>query len=305
MVGEKAKTSDVTRKTTHRTSSKLHSELTPSEIQRFGASNIGNLFSNLNSGLNEVWEDYVTLNFYMREIPKQIKAGSLARVAIPRLVHEPRMEPLNHNAVYGIASRIRDKTSGRHAFIDAISLFEHFMSMLVFRVYSDFPRKLKGLAQDGSIEADGRRQKLIDVILESADRHEMIQKLVEEKVRGIFYGNPLDLFAKNKADIGFGSYFKDNKSSLLNTFQEITARRNVIIHNESRIDRKYLAEVSESKLDLGRVVHIDEIYLRRALLVIKDLAASSAQLVATNVYKDPLRGRAKKIQTAIKKRPIA
>jgi hypothetical protein len=36
----------------------------------------------------------------------------------------------------------------------------------------------------------------------------------------------------------------------------------------------------------------------------KDIAADAAQLVATNVYKEALRGRAKKIQLAAKHKPV-
>jgi hypothetical protein len=178
-----------------RTSNKLQKELTEAEKQKFGAPHIAALFAN--TELNEIWEDYIALNFYLLEVHRQIKAKAVERVVISRLVNKPRMQQLGANAIYGIINRIRRKRSGLHAFIDAISLFEHFMSMLVFKVYLDFPAKLKGLSQQGEVETGVRQQKLIDVIFESSDRHEMIHKLVEEKVRGIFYGNPIDLFAKD------------------------------------------------------------------------------------------------------------
>jgi hypothetical protein len=106
-----------------------------------------------------------------------------------------------------------------------------------------------------------------------------------------------------KAAVGFGPHFKDKQGPLLEALREITARRNVIIHNEGRIDRKYVFEVSTT-LRLGQKVDIDETYLRRSLLVMKDLAADAAQLVAKNIYKKPLYGRVKKIQLAAKHRPV-
>jgi hypothetical protein len=177
------------------------------------------------------------------------------------------------------------------------------MSMLVFKVYLDFPGKLRSLRQ-GETDGADRQQKLMEVIFESLDRNEMIHKLIEEKVRNIFYGNPIDLFSKDKALVEFGSFFKNNKATLLGELAEIIARRNVTMHNDGRIDRKYLREVPNSKLNLGQKATIDEKYLGRALLVLKDLAADAAQLVATNIYKEPLFGRAKRIQDAAKKRPI-
>jgi hypothetical protein len=287
-----------------RASNKRRSELTDAEIKKFGAPHIGTLFSNFNTELNEIWEDFKSLDFYLLEVHKLTKLGSIERVVVPRLVSKPPMEQLSASAVYGIISRITGKTAGRHAFVDAIGAFEHFISMLVFKVYLDFPRKLRGLSRQLETGNASRQQKLLDMIFDSADRYEMFHKLIEEKVRSIFYGNPVDLFSKDKAFIEFGTHFKEKKSLLLVELAEIIARRNIIMHNEARVDRKYLNEVANTNLKLGQKPSIDELYLRRALLIMKDLAADAAQLVATNIYKEPLFGRAKQIQDAAEKRPI-
>jgi hypothetical protein len=284
------------------TAGKRQSELTDAEKLKLGAGNIGSLFSELNSELNEIWEDFIAVDYYLREVHGQIKAKTLDRLVIPRLVSRSGMMPISVDATYGIISRIRERTSPRHAFIDAISAFEQFMSALVFQVYMDFPRKLKGLKAGD--EEQKRQQKLLEVILGSEDRHEMIHKLVEEKVRGIFYGNPTELFTKDKVAIGFGNHFEANRRPQLEVFREMTARRNVIVHNKGRIDRKYLSEVGAGPLNYGQKVSIDEQYLKRAILIMKDLAADAAQLTATHVYREPLFGRAKKVQIAARKRPM-
>ncbi|MFC6387744.1 hypothetical protein [Methylorubrum zatmanii] len=284
-------------------SSKLQRDLTQAEKEAFAAPNISGLFKNLNSGLNEIWEDYLTINYYLGEVHTGIKRGKLPRVTIDKLVHRDGAEPAAANTIYGILSRFKNKSLSRHAFIDGVSLFELFMSRLTFLVHIDYPAKLKGLANDQGSENESRKSKLIDMILDSSDRHEIIHKLIEEKVRGIFYGNPVDLFKKDKARIGFGTYFKDNHTQLLEAFKEITARRNIIIHNESRVDRKYLLEVETSSLKLGSVADITEDYLKTSLLVMKDLGAASAQRVANSVYKQPLGGIVKKIEVAAKKHP--
>ena len=262
------------------------------------------MFRAFNFNLNEIWEDYISITFYMRKIHDGVKSGEIAPVSIPKLVLKPRLQPANRKVIYGIIHRISSKTSGVHAFIDAVSLFEHFMSNLVLRVYIDFPAKLKGLNKDSGEEADTRRKKLLDVIIDSANRDEMIQKLIEEKIRGLFYGNPSDLFERDKANIGFNKHFREKQASLVSAFQEITARRNIIMHNDGRVDRKYLSEVPGSVLKLGDSVYIDDAYLREALLVIKELAASSAQLVTTNVYKRSVRGKIRKIQIAAGRKPV-
>ncbi len=122
------------RRTKSPTSGKLQKELTDSERHKLGARNIGTMFSSLNTELNEIWEDFIAIDFYMLEVHRQIKAKTISRVVVPRLVSKPRMQAISAGDVYGIISRIREHTSGRHAFIDAISSFEQFMSMLVFKV---------------------------------------------------------------------------------------------------------------------------------------------------------------------------
>lgn len=290
---------------TQRKLNKLRSEMTDQERKQYGGPNISKLFRVFNSNLNEIWDDYISINFYLRKIHEGVKSGDVVPVSILKLVLKPRLQPADRKVIYGIIQRIGKKTSGIHAFIDAVTLFEHFMSKLVLTVYMDFPNKLRGLNKDPVEEADTRRKKLLDVILESADRDEMIAKLIEEKIRGFFYGNPSDLFEKDKANIGFKTHFKENQRSLVGAFQEITARRNIIMHNDGRVDQKYLSEVPGSALKLGDASFIDEVYLKEALLAIKELAASSAQLVATNIYKSPAKGKVDKVQKAAGRRRVA
>jgi hypothetical protein len=282
---------------------KLHRDMTEAERQQVGAARVGSLFRAFNSELNEVWEDYSAVAFYMPEVVRLIGVGPMPNLRMSRLVSRNHLKELSKNTTQGIASRIVYKTNGRHAFIDGVSLFEHFMSGLTLKVHMDFPGKLKGLTEQSG-EPEARRLKLIDIVLDSDDRYEMIQKLVDEKVRGIFYGNPTDLFTKAKINLDFGSHFKDNCQSELAAFSEVTARRNIIIHNQGRVDRKYLSEVKESPLRLGQAVSIDRDYLLRSFLVLKGLAATSAQLVATNVYKEPLRGKAQRIQKLALRNPV-
>ena len=68
------------------TSGKLQRELTDSERHTLGARNIGTMFTSLNTRLNEVWEDFVAIDFYLHEVHEQVKAKTLDRLVVPRLV---------------------------------------------------------------------------------------------------------------------------------------------------------------------------------------------------------------------------
>lgn len=277
---------------------RLHRELSKEEIKTFGPIAVDSIFSELNRGLNDIWADYITNKFYLDKVHKLVKEDQLPRVEILKLVRNPKPITQSKKTVFGIIDRIKKSRIGYNAFIDTVSQFEKFMSNLVFKVYMDHPGKLRGLAKDSDDETEGRSSKLLALILESDDRYEMINKLAEEKVRGIFYGNPLGLFVSDKARLEFGNYFKENHIYSLKIFKEATARRNIIIHNKARVDRKYVSEVSGTDLRLGQKVQIDEEYLRSCMLALKDIAAAAANQVSTSIYKVPLHGKAAKVGRA-------
>lgn len=136
-----------------------------------------------------------------------------------------------------------------------------------------------------------RDKKLINIIIDSDDRQEIISRIIEERVRSLFYGNPVDFFEKDKAKLGFGTYFKDNYKDLLKEYTEITARRNIIVHNSGRVDRKYLREVKSTSYKIGNKIIIEKEYLKRALCILEGLAAAATSEVIKKIYKDTPQGK--------------
>ena len=115
-------------------------------------------------------------------------------------------------------------------------------------------------------------------------KEEMISKIIEEKLRSIFYGNPLDIFEKDKVQLSFGKYFTDNYQHVLDEYKEITATRNVIIHNNGKVDRKYLREVVGTSYNLRNRIILERQYLKKTLSILEGLAAISSKLVVENIY---------------------
>ncbi len=68
-------------------------------------------------------------------------------------------------------------------------------------------------------------------------------------------------------------------ASELEIYAEITARRNVIVHNLGKIDHKYIREVNNPTLKVGDIVRIDRDYLLKALQTINKLAQEYATAV--------------------------
>jgi hypothetical protein len=98
-------------------------------------------------------------------------------------------------------------------------------------------------------------------------------------VRSLFYGSPGDFFLKDKAKLGFADYFSKHYTKAIDRYVEVTARRNLLIHNDGRVDRKYLREQPASSLALGQKVVVDEAYLKASLLTLRGLCASAKTMI--------------------------
>ena len=57
----------------------------------------------------------------------------------------------------------------------------------------------------------------------------MIDAIIEEKVRSIFYGNPVEIFTKDKCKLEIGDIFVREYPDSMVYYAEITGRRNAII----------------------------------------------------------------------------
>jgi hypothetical protein len=136
----------------------------------------------------------------------------------------------------------------------------------------------------GQSDQEDQRDKLLKIVIDSADREEIIRKIAEEKIRSIFYGNPTDFFTKDKANIGLGDYIKNNYKNAIGNYQEIVARRNISIHNNGRVDRKYLREVGRSSSKLGQKLQINREYFKSALVILRGLATVTVVKVTENCY---------------------
>jgi hypothetical protein len=98
-------------------------ELSRSEIEKYGPAVVGISFKHFSSAINEIWEDYSAVEFYFSEVHEAIKRGAIPTMALEILVHPSRSRKLSKSKIYGIISRIRRKSNGQKAFVNAIALF--------------------------------------------------------------------------------------------------------------------------------------------------------------------------------------
>lgn len=247
---------------------------------------IGQSFKQYKIKMSKAWVIYNFNNYYFTELQKLIKQDQLPEFKFSYFNHEAEHSYKKKN-LFGLISQSVDVINPKRTLIEMVSLTEHYLQELTETVYTEHPIKLKGSSNknDAKDEQPDRQQKLISLILESADKEEMLSKIIEEKVRNIFYGNPIDFFTKDKAKIGIGNFFESNHLERMKIYAEIIARRNVLIHNNSRVDRKYLREVENSQYKLGNKVEIDKEYLREAGIILRGYACIVTKLVLERTFK--------------------
>lgn len=248
--------------------------------------NIQTRFKGFDKDMRDAWESYCLVEHLAEGWHTLLKADKVLPLKKLALFGSAEVN-LSKKATYGAMSHLRDKTQPRTALLESVALFEDYLAWLVRTVLTDSPFLLKS----SSPQAEQEGQKLLNVIVDCSSRDEIIEQVVEEKVRGIFYGNPVDFFKKGKGKMEFGDYFKVKCDKQLEQYAEITARRNVIAHNNGRVDRKYLREVKGSTFKLGQAVPIKSSYLKESISLLVYLAARATELILKNHYKSVAQGR--------------
>jgi len=258
-------------------------KMTPSNVR------IHTRFKGYEKSMRDVWETYNLVSHYMNLSHKAIKGGKIGGLPLPTLWGS-RVKVKSVDNTYGAISHLSRKSNPRRALCDAVSTFEVYLSDITTTVFEDYPGKLLG--QDNSRSEDGY-QKLLKYIVESQDKTEIIERIVEERVRGIFYGKPSSYFTNEKLE--FGDYFIRNYKNDLELYEEVTARRNLLVHNGGKVDRKYLRETKGSGFKLRQVVPVDADYLRRSIVLLLGLSAEATGVILKKIYKSDVRGTVAKL----------
>ena len=242
---------------------------------------INSLFINYRRSIINTWRDYNYLDYSTEELKRTCeKDPKSVNLTIGNLYNKGT-KTFYSKDIWGMTERILKTSIPSRTLIQAVSQTEHFLQDLTKIVYKEFPEKI---ASRDSVEQIGQQVKLMSTIMESDSKEEMIDKLIEEKIRGIFYGKPTDFFEKDKAKIGLGSVFKEDYSNALSKYLEITGRRNIWIHNSGKVDRKYKRENPSSTDNLGSKLNIDRVYLKESIILLKDISGMTTKLVMTNNF---------------------
>lgn len=252
-------------------------------------------YKNFQKEQRDIWESFCLIDFYAPKIKQAIKEDIFPVLEFEK-VWDGSNKTLKKDDTYGALSSLSSKGNFRRTLLETVLTFENYITDLVETVYIDFPGKLNQKQNENDSDAT-KYSKLMNLIIKSDNKQDMVNILIEEKIRSIFYGNPLDIFEKDKVKLEFGTYFKDKHKKELTDFKSIIAIRNLLIHNNGIVDRKYIKE-SDKNTKLGTKVIIDKKFLKNSIYTLSLLAAHSTRIVIENVYNQKPQGNlAKAIST--------
>lgn len=248
-----------------------------------GAVALARRFKQYDKAIRDAWEAYWLIRGYLPKVKDLVKAQQLEPLELPSLGAANNSKSLSRDDTYGAITHTIDAVVPTRTLLAAVTETEAFLQDMVRRVLSDFPNKLRG---SSGAPAEGEDvSKILDIILRSADRVEILDRIIEERVRGLFYGAPASFFVKPASKMEFGDTFSREFAQALQRYVEICARRNCIVHNKARSDRKYYREVGRADDgNLGKKLSFTGEYLRESMNTLRGMAAIACESVCINIY---------------------
>jgi hypothetical protein len=128
--------------------------------------------------------------------------------------------------------------SGIHeqAIIVVVALAEDYLQTTLRTVLRWFPQKLaQNVAGENMVKTVN-----LDVILEAENKDQLLSRLINKQMQGIFYGAPTRYFEYIEAVLSIKL-----PDDLKKQFVEIKATRDVIVHNSGRANETYLSKAAE------------------------------------------------------------
>ena len=201
--------------------------------------------------MRDIWESYELIQYLteaQHDLIKETQRNAPGTHVFTRSNLYGDTKQVSAQDAYGALSHLHRKLNPRHALVDAVAAFEEFVGSVMETVLSNKPDLLK----NESSTSDKEEIKLVNWILESSTKQEILDRVIEERIRSLFYGNPVEVLTKPKSKLRVCDYFSQPQCAPhISRFAEIIARRNVIAHNDGHVDRKYLREVSNTPFLLG------------------------------------------------------
>ncbi|GHT95849.1 hypothetical protein AGMMS49545_19500 [Betaproteobacteria bacterium] len=152
-----------------------------------------------------------------------------------------------------------------YALQSVIGETEAFLAFVLRAVLTKYPTKL----------VPGGKKLDISVVLDSASKDEIIDRLVDDKVASTLYGSPAEYLE------ALGQVVSTSiPSSVAGPFAEVKATRDIVIHAKGIANGTYVKKARKyARVEPGVLIPVDHAYLRHATAVARKLVRFIAQAV--------------------------
>jgi hypothetical protein len=158
-----------------------------------------------------------------------------------------------------------ERTQAEYALQSVIGEVEAFLAFVLRAVLTNYPAKL----------AAGEKKLDISVVMDSASREEIIERLIEDKVASTLYGSPAEYLEALSQVIS-----TPIPSPVAGLFAEVKATRDIVVHAQGVANGTYVKKAGQyARVEPGVVVPVDHAYLRHATAAARKLVQFVAQAV--------------------------
>ena len=166
-------------------------------------STIGTRWRSLRGSLLDNWEIVNFLLFHLNELKPLLKKKAIKHFSLLDIDEKPGKvyKKYKLETLLGVIARIESKTLFKTILLDQVAQTEDFLQDVMRIVYRDYPAKLASL--DNKNQEDPKKyQQLLHRVVTYPSKEALIEKLIDEKIRGVVYGNPLNFFLIDKVKLG-------------------------------------------------------------------------------------------------------
>lgn len=192
---------------------------------------------------------------------------------VPSRVGKTGIAKRTPKEVASLFERFAQRELHANLLLVCVSRFESLLNDVLRLFLNTFPEKLSVGPKGG----DSSKQIPISTVVEATTIEEARKTVAESRLQGVFYAEPKDYLAYFKSIIGV-----DIPEKLFNSFVEIKATRDIIIHNDGKINALYLRKSDKcSRGELGDRIPLDEEYFEQCISVMKSISGEIEKQVRT------------------------
>ncbi len=109
--------------------------------------------------------------------------------------------------------------------------------------------------------------------LRTKDTETIIDEKIEKYLNdAIMYGDYTDIFEKIKRKLKLNQIERILSDEVVRELNELSAKRNLVLHRNGRIDRKYIQKIHDDNSEIGDKLQVDSEYIKHIRLIVMTFA---------------------------------